>query len=394
MSSSVTPTDGESTGGGIPSEGAAEVRTPTDDGGLPRRARGARGTWGTGRGIVGVVAGVAALALGAVVWAAPVPYLVELPGPVYNTLGTDNGKDVITIQGRNTYPARGELNLTTVYVEGGPNSDVSLLGLIRASFDPSQTITPVDAIYPRGTTSQQVSQENAAEMQSSQDNAVAAALKDLAIPFTQEIKVASLVDNSASAGKLQPQDTIVSVGGQPVDSLTTIQKLVSASHGQPIDVVFRRGGTQHTVSITPRDAGQGRYLLGFTVTYAFTFPFSVNFALDRVGGPSAGMMFALGIIDKLTPGDLTNGKQIAGTGTIAPDGSVGSIGGIVQKMEGARSHGVTLFLAPAGNCGEVVGHIPDGLAVVRVDTLDSARKAVEAYARGDSAASLPQCTKG
>jgi PDZ domain-containing protein len=336
---------------------------------------------------------VAALLLGGIVWAAPVPYVVELPGPVYNTLGTDNGKDVISIQGHETYPAKGALDLTTVYIEGGPNSNVSLLGLLRSVLDPSLTIQPVDAVYPKGTTKQAVNQENTAEMQSSQDNAVAAALKNLGIPFDERIKVASLITDSASAGKLQPQDTILTVSGQPVDSLATVQKLVAASQGKPVVVGFQRNGTNQTVEITPKDAGQGRYLLGFTVTYAFSFPFSVNFALDAVGGPSAGMMFALGIIDKLTPGDLTQGHQIAGTGTIMPDGTVGEIGGIVQKMKGARSQGATLFLAPAGNCSDVVGHIPDGLAVVRVDTLAAARHAVESYAQGADPASLPQCTK-
>lgn len=387
MSSSVTPTDGDSASGGAPPSAGAP---PTDDGGLPQRPRTALPK---GRGLVTVVAGIAALALGAIVWTAPVPYLVELPGPVYNTLGTDNGKDLISIQDHETYPAHGELDLTTVYVEGGPNSDVSLLGLIRASLDPSETITPVDSVYPKGTTRQQVSQENATEMQNSQDNAVAAALKSLSVQFTQQIKVAALVDNSASAGKLQPGDSIVSVAGQHVDSLAAVQKIVAASQGKPIDVGFERNGQPHTVSITPRDAGQGHYLLGFTVTYAFSFPFKVDFGLSQVGGPSAGMMFALGVIDKLTPGDLTNGKQIAGTGTISPDGSVGAIGGIVQKMKGARSHGATLFLAPGGNCSDVVGHVPDGLSVVRVDTLDGARKAVETYAQGGNPASLPQCTK-
>ncbi|MDQ4503296.1 S16 family serine protease [Sinomonas sp. ASV322] len=390
MSSSVTPP--ERAPESLPLEGLGGGE-PADDGGLPRLRRARRGP-STGRGVVAIVSGTVALALVAVVWAMPVPYVVERPGPVYNTLGSAGGKDVISIQGHETYPAHGALDLTTVYVEGGPNSDVSLLGLVRAAFDPTESITPVDTLYPKGVTRQQVAQENTVEMQSSQDNAVAAALKELAIPFTQRIKVAGLVTNSASAGKLEPHDTIVTVAGQTVDSLSTIQKLVAASQGKPLDVGFERDGTQHTVSITPRDAGQGKYLLGFTVTYAFTFPFTVDFALDKVGGPSAGMMFALGIIDKLTPGDLTGGKQIAGTGTIDPTGSVGEIGGIVQKMNGARREGATLFLAPAGNCGEVVGRIPDGLAVVRVDTLDGARRAVDSYAHGADPASLPQCTKG
>ncbi|HKU12591.1 MAG TPA: PDZ domain-containing protein [Sinomonas sp.] len=395
MSSSVPPTAGipADDGGarppedGSPGEPHGAVRDGSGDDAVVGRSR------RTGRGLVGAVAAVATLVLGGIVWAAPVPYVVELPGPVYNTLGSDNGKDIIAIQGRQTYPAQGALNVTTVYVEGGPNSNVSLLGLIRSALDPSQSILPVDAVYPPGVTSQTVSQQNAADMQNSQDDAVAAALKTLSIPFQQQLKIASLVQNSASAGKLQPQDTILSVGGQKVASLTAIQQLVASSKGKPLDVVFQRNGTQHTVSITPRDSGGGHYLLGFTVAYSFSFPFRVDVALDRVGGPSAGMMFALGIIDKLTPGNLTNGKQIAGTGTISPDGSVGEIGGIVQKMEGARSQGATLFLAPAGNCGEVVGHIPSGLSVVKVGTLDAARHAIQAYAQGTDPATLPQCTK-
>ncbi|WP_231567852.1 YlbL family protein [Sinomonas humi] len=395
MSSSVPPAAGipADDGGARPPEDSSPRERPGEEGdrsgdGVVRRSRPR-----TGRGLVGAVAGVATLVLGGIVWAAPVPYVVELPGPVYNTLGSDNGKDLIAIHGHQTYPTQGALDLTTVYVEGGPNSNVSLLGLIRSALDPSQSILPVDAVYPKGVTTQTVSQENAQEMQSSQDNAIAAALKTLSIPFQQQLKIASLVDNSASAGKLQPQDTILSVGGQKVDSLTAIQQLVANSKGRPLDVVFQRNGAQHTVSITPRDSGGGHYLLGFTVAYSFSFPFSVDFALDSVGGPSAGMMFALGIIDKLTPENLTNGKQIAGTGTISPDGSVGEIGGIVQKMEGARSQGATLFLAPAGNCGEVVGHIPSGLSVVKVDTLDAARHAVESYSKGTDPATLPQCTK-
>ncbi|HKU11958.1 MAG TPA: S16 family serine protease [Sinomonas sp.] len=371
MSSSVPPT----------------VGIPADDGG--RRLVSPRHR----RGLVAAVSGVATLLLAGIVWAVPVPYVVEIPGPVYNTLGTDNGKDVISIKGRETYAAKGALDLTTVYIEGGPNSTVNLLGLIRSALDPSLSIMPVDALYPKGTTKQTVSQENTAEMQSSQDNAVAAALKSLSIPFGQQVKIASLISGSASEGKLQPGDTILTVAGQKADSLATVQKLVAASQGKPLAVGFQRNGVDQTVEITPKDAGQGRYLLGFTVTYAFTFPFTVDFALDAVGGPSAGMMFALGIVDKLTPGDLTQGRQIAGTGTIEPDGTVGAIGGIVQKMEGAKGHGATLFLAPAGNCGEVVGHIPDGLSVVRVDTLDTARHAVEAYAQGTDPGTLPQCTK-
>jgi PDZ domain-containing protein len=147
------------------------------------------------------------------------------------------------------------------------------------------------------------------------------------------------------------------------------------------------------VSITPTKTEAGRYVLGVILQYKFKFPFEVKISLEKVGGPSAGLMFALGIIDTVTPGDLTGGKHIAGTGTITPDGVVGPIGGVSQKMHGARSAGASIFLAPAENCDDVVGHIPEGLQVVRVENLTGARKAVELAASGGDTSGLPVCTK-
>src|SRR5690606_24730529 len=105
-----------------------------------------------------------------------------------------------------------------------------------------------------------------------------------------------------------------------------------------------------------------------------------------------GQMFALGIIDKLTPGSLTGGAEVAGTGTITGDGDVGEIGGIRHKLYGALAAGAQWFFAPIENCGEVVGHVPHGLHVVAVDTLDDALSALEAIRSGADAASLPTCT--
>lgn len=123
----------------------------------------------------------------------------------------------------------------------------------------------------------------------------------------------------------------------------------------------------------------------------FEFPVKVNFALDGIGGPSAGMIFALAIYDEMTPGDLTGGKKIAGTGTIDEQGTVGPIGGIRQKMIGSRSDGAEYFLAPGSNCEDVTGHIPEGLQVVRVDSLTEAIEAVEQIAQQSSIEGLATC---
>jgi Lon-like protease len=338
-----------------------------------------------------LVSGLLALGLGITAVSLPVPYVVESPGPIFNTLGDDHGKPVISVTGHESFPAKGNLDLTTVYVDGGPNGPVSVFEAFSAWLDRTKAVYPEELIYPKGVTKEQSQQENAVAMTTSQENAVASALKELNIPFEQKMQVAGLSDGSASSGKLQEGDTLVAINDKPITALSVVQAELAAGNGAPVTVAVDRGGSRIPVAITPVKAATGRFILGVVLQYKFTFPFEVKIALDKVGGPSAGMMFALGIIDTVTAGDLTGGKHIAGTGTITPDGVVGPIGGISQKMLGARSGGATLFLAPADNCEEVTGHIPAGLQVVKVENLGEARKAVELAASGADTSGLPTC---
>ncbi|WP_374200303.1 PDZ domain-containing protein [Arthrobacter sp. M4] len=344
------------------------------------------------RGTVVLISGLLAAALGGAALALPVPYVVESPGPTFNTLGQDGSNDVIRITGHETYRAKGNLDLTTVYVEGGPNSTVNLFGAFQAWLDGSKAVYPEELLYPKGTTPERSQQESAQAMATSQENATAAALQELKIPFGQKLQINSLADGSPAEGKLQAGDVFVSVNGKPVTALSIVQRELAAGAGEPATVVVERAGSPVTVKVTPTKNQAGRYVLGVLLQYQFNFPFDVKISLEKVGGPSAGMMFALGIVDSLTPGDLTGGKHIAGTGTITPEGAVGSIGGVAQKMVGARRSGATMFLAPAANCDEVVGHVPDGLQVVKVETLADAKAAVEKISSGQDTSSLPTCT--
>ena len=338
-----------------------------------------------------LLAGMSALGLGIAVGTLPVPYVVESPGPTYNTLGESQGSPVISISGRETYPAKGNLDLTTVYVDGGPNGPVSILDAFSAWIDPSKAVHPVELLYPTGTTKEEAEEQSSVAMTTSQENAVASALKELDIPFGQQLQAADLSENSASAGKIQPGDILKTINGKDITALAVVQEELAAGNGAPVSVVVERDGQPVTETITPKDNGEGRFILGVMLKYLFTFPFDVEISLEKVGGPSAGLMFSLGIIDTVTPGDLTGGKHIAGTGTISPDGLVGPIGGIEQKLQGARAGGATLFLAPAANCQEVAGRIPDGLQVVRVETLAEARDAVERAGNGQDTSGLPAC---
>ena len=341
-----------------------------------------------------MVAGVAALGLGIAVGTLPVPYVVESPGPTFNTLGESQGSPVISVTGTETYPAAGNLDLTTVYVDGGPNGPVSILGVFSAWLDRSKAVYPVELIYPTGTTREEAEEQSSVAMTTSQENAVASALNELQLPFGQQLQAAELSEGSASTGKIEPEDVLVSINGKEITSLAVVQEELAAGNGAAVNVVVERDGQQISQTITPKDNGEGRFILGVMLKYLFTFPFEVQIALEKVGGPSAGLMFSLGIIDTVTPGDLTGGKHVAGTGTISPDGIVGPIGGIGQKMLGARSSGATLFLAPAANCDEVVGHVPEGLQVVKVENLEQARDAVELAGSGQDTSGLPACTGG
>lgn len=355
----------------------------------PRASRRARRGW---------TVLVIALALGLVMSFLPAPYVIEQPGPVYNTLGTQeqSGKDVplISIDGAETYPTAGTLDMLTVSVRGTPESRPSWAELLSSWFDSSRAVVPIDAIYPPEVTTEQRDQQNAALMVDSQQEAIAAALTNLGIDYTTNVAVGAVDPAGAAADALVAGDVILSVNGQ---SFTTVDELRAAlaanGTGAPASIVVRhQDGTEATLSITPTATGTSDApALGISATYTYVFPFDVEIQLNDVGGPSAGMMFALGIIDMLTPGQLNGGQNVAGTGTIDAAGDVGPIGGIRQKMYGAKNAGATWFLAPASNCDEVVGNVPDGLTVFAVSTLSDSMTALQTIADGGDTSALPSC---
>lgn len=340
--------------------------------------------------LVGTFIGIALAALVSLV---RVPYVVMQPGPITNTLGVlSPGKPLISVSGAPTYPTQGQLDFTTVEVIGGPSNQPTVLDVVKAWFDPHSAVVNEDLIFPKGVSDKQVQQENIAEMTGSQENAIAVALRSLGKKVPETVSVAALPQGSPSAGLLKPGDQIVAIDGHPVGRLTDVRGDISGHRpGEKVTLVVRRQGMQVTVTV-PTTGVDGHAAIGVYLRSSFHFPVDVQIHAGDVGGPSAGTMFSLGIYDKLTPGALTGGAHIAGTGTLDSDGHVGPIGGIQQKLAGARAGGAQWFLAPASNCNEVVGHVPDGLHVVRITTFTNARSAVEAIA-GKHTAGLPSCTK-
>jgi PDZ domain-containing protein len=345
------------------------------------------------RTIVMLIAGFAAVLIGLVAALLPVKYAILQPGPVLNTLGPDaKGTKLITISGRTTYPTSGQLDLTTVSVVGGPDRPITLFQVVAGWLDRSSAVVPQEEVFAPGQTQQQSEAENKAEMVSSQESATAAALSTLGIKVPTTLTVAGVDESAPAADVLADGDVIQAVNGQTITDLKKLRAVLQETKaGGDVKVqVKRKSGTPTLTVGTVASSVDGHTVLGVYIDPTFTFPFSVKIQIEDIGGPSAGTMFALGIIDILTPGDLTGGKKIAGTGTIDADGVVGPIGGIRQKLVGARNAGAGYFLAPADNCPEVLRHIPDGLTVVKVATLNAARDAVTAIAAG-RARELPGC---
>lgn len=323
----------------------------------------------------------------------PVPYVIESPGPVYNVLGSSGGGPLITISGAPTYPTKGDMDLTTVSERGGPGRRVLLTGLFGAWLTPTDAILPRSALYPDDKSAAQVTADNTAEMVQSQDAAAIAALRHLNLPVTLTVVVGTIRAKSPADGHLEAGDRIMSVDGTAITAADQVTKAVTKHQpGQDVTFVVERAGVDHSYTlktVQSDDSGPRRAVVGFTIGVGYTSTVKVTIKLDDVGGPSAGLMFTLGIIDMLTPGEENAGQHVAGTGTMDENGNVGAIGGIRQKMAAARSDGATVFLVPASNCAEALLQVPDGLRLVKVSTVDNALAGLTAAVTGQG--TVPHC---
>ncbi|MFJ4224614.1 PDZ domain-containing protein [Microbacterium sp. NPDC089695] len=348
---------------------------------------------------LGVWALVVALIALVVLTFLPTPYVIQRPGPVYDTLGTAAGADgeqvpLIKVEGAETYETGGALDLTTVQVVGNRERTPSWFELALAWADSSRAVVPIDSVFPQGQTTEERDERNATLMVDSQHEATAAALNELGYDTGAQVTVVDVVEDAPAEGALEPEDVITAVDGTAVTSATQLREAIQDAGGAAVTLSVLRAGAETSVDVTPQESTEGgvtTWLIGVTLRTDYEFEIDVTLQLDNVGGPSAGMMFALGIIDTLTPGELNGGENVAGTGTIDAEGTVGPIGGIRQKLYGARDAGAAYFLAPQSNCDEVVGHVPDGLTVISTATLEESLDALEVIADGGDVSALPTC---
>src|SRR3954469_12084881 len=347
---------------------------------------------------------VAALAVVALL--KPLPYTTYAPGPTINVLGAPSGTEIIQVGGdQKTYRDDGQLRMTTVSVTP-KDSNLNLFEVMAAWLNRSDAVYPKEAVYPDDKTAEEVRDEGQVQMVSSQDTAVAVALEALGETVTPALEVVSVATGSPADGALAVRDLFRAVNGTPLSSdIDTASEELRAAikatpPGQQVTFTVLRDGKEVSVPVTPEVPTSelfglvgvsGTPAVGIQLGQGFIFPYQVTVTIDpRIGGPSAGLMFSLAIYDTLTPGSLTGGGRVAGTGEIAADGTVGPIGGIQQKIAGARGDGAQLFLVPADNCEDVAGAHNGDMRLAKVDTFDSAKKAVEAWA-ADHDAKLPSC---
>lgn len=344
------------------------------------------------RNAVAISSSLLFVILAAVLVLTPVPYVTWRPGTPVDVLAATESGPIIEVSGVPTYETSGELLLTVVSTSR-ISSSVSLPEAMMVYFAEDSDAMPRDLIYPPGKSADEVSSEAVASMDTSRQNAVVAALRAAGISVVEHPMVSSVVLSGPANGNLQPGDLILSVNGQEMTSTGEVGRVVAGSPiGANLTWQILRDGEERSVSVRTAASSQdsSRSMVGIGLAIGYEFSPLVSYGLnDEIVGPSAGLVFALGIYDKLTEGHLLDGRIVAGTGEIDPSGQVRGIGGVRQKIKGAESAGATVFLLPQDTC-ESVGELDTDVRLVPVATLRDAIAALQFIAE-ENEAEVPSC---
>lgn len=327
---------------------------------------------------------------------ARLPYATYQPGGTLDVLGSDgNEAEIIQVDGAEVFRDDGQLRMTTVRVSPaavpGEKPGINLIRLLSTWFDGDNAVYPYEAVHGEDETPESNRQEGALQMSTSQDYAVEVALREMDIDVPQVLKVAALGEGKPAEKVLQVGDILRTINGEPIkDDRDLVATIQATPEGDSVEIGIERAGTEMTVTVTP-ELDEGVQRIGITPGVDYDFPFDVKINIsDQIGGPSAGLIFSLAVYDTLTEGSLTGGHEVAGTGEIYPDGTVGPIGGIQQKIAGARDDGAELFLVPIDNCADALTADNGDMRLMMAQTMHDVRVALEAYA-ADEDAELPSC---
>jgi PDZ domain-containing protein len=313
-----------------------------------------------------------------------VPYAAEGPGPLFDTLSEYDGKDVIEITGADLDETEGSLNMTTVSVRSG----MTLTQALGRWLFTDDTLVPLEQVFPQDKTEEEVREMNQQAFTSSEASATTAAMNYLKLPVGTE--VAGIVEESAADGILEIGDRVLQVDAS--DRITPSQVQASVQDKNPGDEITLKIRTKDgkvrdqsfTLGENPHQKGLPQ--LGILMAAVPANGMEVKYNLEDVGGPSAGMMFALAVIDKLDEDNISQGKNVAGTGTIDEAGNVGPIGGITHKVRASKDAGAEVFLAPSANCSELTD--VDDIPIIAVTNLEGAITSLDDFANGRE---YPRC---
>ena len=278
----------------------------------------------------------------------PSPFVILAPGTPQNVLG-----EAIKISGTKTYPTTGKLSVTSVMVTD-PDSYITGFDIFYGWLDNQRAVLPRQEVYPDGETAAEAVKQGAAEMNGSQINATAAALSYLGYKSASKLAVVDVNKESKAQNVILVNDQVLTIDDRKFENTTELlQFLDNKKPGDYVTVKVNRKGVELTKKITLSSRDDGSAFIGINIQEQFVFPFDVKIKLEETGGPSGGLIFAIGVVDKLTAEDLIRSRNIAGTGTITTTGNVGPIGGIAEKITGARDFGVEIFFTPIENCQDI-----------------------------------------
>jgi len=323
---------------------------------------------------VAVGAGLVAVLTWVVLWV-DVPYVAYLPGPTVDALRTDSGDsdgdEIVLVDGVIDTRSEGQFRMVTVSVIDRPRLVEALWYWISDDY----AVVPREFVYPPDKTEKEIASESKEQFASSQVSAETAALRELGCPVF--VTVTGFTKNSPLTDDLREGDVLSRVDGKPVTSVDRLESLLGEEPWRKHTVSYLRDGRSGTVQVVRSEPSDK--LLGLFLKQRQPCRYDVKFDRDvqKIGGPSAGLIFALTIIDKVRSVDLTGGRVIAGTGEMSDDGEIGAIGGVPQKLRAAKRDGAQVFLTPRANCAEAVANNPGGLTLVSVTTLRGALDALE-----------------
>ncbi len=341
-----------------------------------------------------LVCGVVILILVIAMAFVPVPFVSWAPGRTVDVLAdTDQGKPIIQVQGLATRRSKADLRMTTVSVTT-VDGRLSLVEALAAYWLPHRDVLQREAVYPSGQSADDVKASEVQSMDTSQSDAVVAALRAAGQPVTELPMIDGVTQGGPSYNTLAPGDLVQKVDGTAVQSVADVQRAIRKHRvGDTISLtVMRSGATKNVQVVTSASRSDPKIpLIGVSLSTGYRYSPTVTFGVpSSITGPSAGLVLSLGVYETIASSDLLGDLNVAGTGEISPDGTVGAIGGIQEKIAGAQRDGAKIFLVPAANCQDIKG-VSTRMTLVKVSTLKDAISALQKLRQGTDAKEIPHC---